>query len=74
MPKLDSLKEELHFDKQLIIAAIIAIAVTLWTVISNISTGWPLIVWAAFVLIASMLVIIKKRRRINELLQEIEDC
>lgn len=74
MPKLERLKEELHFDKQLIVTAIVTIVVTIWLAIRNISIGWPLISGAVLVLLASVVFIIKKRQKIKELLQKIEDC
>ncbi|MBL1321034.1 MAG: hypothetical protein COA63_008255 [Methylophaga sp.] len=74
MPKLDRLKAELHLDKQLIMVAVFCIAATLWIAVNNSELGWALGIAGVIIIALCILYLIKKSRKIRELLQEIEDC
>lgn len=74
MPKLDRLKAELHFQKQLILAAFLAILMAVFLMLNTEAIGWPLIIWADIIISGSILLIVIKIRKIKDLLRGIEEC
>ena len=75
MPKLDRLKEELAYIRYYIsVATTVAIAVSGWLVVNINAAEWYSIMGGSAVVIFNVFFIYTRHKRVEQLLQEIENA